>query len=269
MTRRPVLFAPFLALGLLAGCAGQLRDYVGPRASVIRPQLIRYGFSLPEIACVGDRLGETLRPRQLRFLYRAASHVQQPFYSPERFTPRDFVWAAGSMRDPLVEAEINRAYRTCNVQLAPQIVAVSAPSPAGVTAGALPPPSGGPVPGVLPPPSGGPAPGAAAARPSVWLNLGAAPSGQAIAVDGASLEQEENSRTAWFRMIDPPPAGQNRNAYRLRIDCGTRIIRPLAHRLYDEAGAVAQERIYAEEEQLQSPVEGGTVTEIAYLSLCT
>jgi hypothetical protein len=128
--------------------------------------------------------------------------------------------------------------------------------------------SSGAVSGVLPPPSGGPALPATARAP-VWLNLGAAPSGQSIAVDGASLEQEDEARTAWFRMIDPPPAGTSLHAYRLRIDCRTRIIRPLAHRLYDAAGAIVEERDYSDEEELPSPVESGTVTEIAFLSLCT
>jgi hypothetical protein len=70
-------------------------------------------------------------------------------------------------------------------------------------------------------------------------------------------------------MIDPPPGRASLHAYRLRIDCSTRVIRPLAHRLYDAAGAEVEEREYDEAEQLTSPVEGGTVTEIAYLSLCT
>ena len=47
------------------------------------------------------------------------------------------------------------------------------------------------------------------------------------------------------------------------------MIRPLAHRLYDASGAIVEERNYDEAEQLASAVEGGTVTEIAYLSLCT
>ena len=106
MTRLRRLCLTVLPLALLAGCAGQLRDYIGPRGGIVRPQLIRYGFSLPEISCVGDRLGETLRPRQLRFLVRATSHVQRPYYDPNRFTPRDFVWAAGALRDPRVTAEI-------------------------------------------------------------------------------------------------------------------------------------------------------------------
>jgi hypothetical protein len=232
---------------LLAGCAGQLRDYMGPRASIVRPQLIRYGFSLPEISCVADRLGETLRPRQLRFLVRATSHIQRPYYDPDRFTPRDFHWAAGGLRDPRVQTEIGRAFTACNIQPTARVAAAPVSTPPTAT--------GGPIP--------------ATTRPSVWLNLGAAPSGQSIAVDGATLEQDEDARVAWFRMIDPPPSGTSLHAYRLRIDCRTRIIRPLAHRLYDAAGAIVEERDYDDAEELPSPVEGGTVTEIAYLSLCT
>ena len=212
----------------------------------MRPQLIRYGFSLPEIRCVGDRLGASLRPRQLRLLVRTIANVQRPYYDPDRFTPRDFRWAAGGMRDPAVDQEIRRAFEACQVETPPRIA--EAPTI------------------VAPPAAGGPLFGS---RPPVWLNLGAAPSGQAISVDGASLEQEENARIAWFRMIDPAPAGPSLHAYRLRIDCRTRIILPLAHRLYDQAGGVVEEREYSVPEQLPSQVEGGTVTEIAYLSLCT
>lgn len=245
---RPYCLLPLLLLALLGGCRGQLRDYVGPRSSIIRPQLIRYGFNLPEIACVGDRLGETLRPRQLRFLVRAAAHIERPYYDPERFTPRDFAWAAGGLRDAIVDSAIRAAFAAC------QIAATGAPRVAAVG---------------LPPPDDVPAAPATAPRASVWLNLGAAASGQSIAVDGATLSQEENVRIAWFRMIDPPPGRSSLHAYRLRIDCSTRMIRPLAHRLYDASGAVVDEREYAEAEQLPSAVEGGTVTEIAYLSLCT
>ena len=234
-----------LPLALLGGCRGQLRDYVGPRSSIVRPQLIRYGFSLPEIACVGERLGETVRTRELRLMVRAASNIAQPYYDPARFSPRDFAWAASGLRDATVDSAIRDAFAACHVDAAPRVAAVTVP----------------------PLPEGGPA--IPAPRPSVWLNLGAAPSGQSIAVDGASLEQVENARTAWFRMIDPPPTGASLHAYRLRIDCGTRIIRPLAHRLYNAAGAVVEERDYDETEQLPSPVEGGTVTEIAFLSLCS
>ena len=246
MTRARRLFPLLLPLGFLAGCAGQLRDFVGPRSSIVRPQLIRYGFTLTEISCVSGRLGETLRPRQLRALTRAASRVPQPFYDSTRFAVRDFIWVARNLQDQRIRVELAQALTACNVQIQEN-------QPAPVTT-------------VMPPPS---ALQPAAARPSVWLNLGAAGSGQSIAVDGATLEQQDNARIAWFRMIDPPPGSASVHAYRLRIDCRARTIQPLAHRLYDAAGAIAEEREYLASEERPTPVEGGTVTEIAFLSLCT
>jgi hypothetical protein len=246
VTRARHLFLLILPLGLLAGCAGQLRDYVGSRSSIVRPQLIRYGFTLTEISCVGGRLGDTLRPRQLRFLTRAASRVPQPFYDSTRFAVRDLVWVARNLEDQRIRVELARALAACNVQ-------VQQDAPAPVIAAILPETAMRP----------------AAARPSVWLNLGAAGSGQAIAVDGATLEQQDSARIAWFRMIDPPPGGPSVHAYRLRIDCRARTIQPLGHRLYDAAGAITEEREYLPNEEAPTPVEGGTVTEIAFLSLCT
>lgn len=247
MTRAYRLLLPLLPLGLLAGCAGQLRDYVGSRASIVRPQLMRYGFSLSQIDCVGGRLGDTLRPRQLRFLTRAASHVQRPFFDRDRFAPRDLVWVARGLQDQRIRIELARALDACHVEVGPLVLAPPAPARPAEEA----------------------APRPAAPRPPVWLNLGAAGSGQAISVDAASLEQEEGARIAWFRMIDPPPGGPSLHSYKLRIDCRARTIQPLAHRLYDAAGNVADQRDYRPGEEAPTAVEGGTVTEIAFLSLCT
>ncbi|HVQ08060.1 MAG TPA: hypothetical protein VMS43_06455 [Allosphingosinicella sp.] len=234
-----------LALLLLAGCAGQLRDYVGPRASIVRPQLIRYGFSLPEIACVGARLGDTLTPKQLRLFTRAAAAARRPVYDPNRFTPRDLNLVARSMRDARVGIEFSRALTVCQVSTPTAVAAPAAPAAA-------------------PAPAAEPAP-----RPPAWLNLGAAGSGQAITVDASSLEQEGSTRTAWFRMLDPAPARPSLHSYRLRIDCARRTIQPLGHRRYDEAGAIAESRVIGPSEEPPLPIESGTVTEIAYLSLCT
>jgi len=236
---------PF-ALLCLAGCAGQIRDYVGPRSSIVRPQLIRYGFALPEIACVGSRLGDTLTPKQLRLFTRAAGAARRPIYDPNRFTPRDLNLVARSMRDARVGIEFSRALTACQVSMAPAVAAA-------------------PVAPVAPP--------AAAAepgpRPPAWLNLGAAGSGQSITVDAASLEQDGSTRTAWFRMADPAPAPPSLHSYRLRIDCARRTIQPLGHRRYDAAGAIAESRVIGPSEEPPLPIESGTVTEIAYLSLCT
>jgi hypothetical protein len=234
---------PF-ALLVLAGCAGQIRDYVGPRSSIVRPQLIRYGFSLPEIACVGARLGDTLTPRQLRLFTRAAGAARRPVYDPDRFTPRDLNLVARSMRDGRVGIEFSRALTACQVSIATNVAAAPVAPPAT--------------------PAAEPAP-----RPPAWLNLGAAGSGQAITVDASSLEQEGSTRTAWFRMLDPGPARPSLHSYRLRIDCARRTIQPLGHRRYDEAGAIAESRVIGPSEEPPLPIESGTVTEIAYLSLCT
>jgi hypothetical protein len=237
-----------LAFLCLAGCAGQLRDYVGPRSSIVRPQLIRYGFSLSEIACVGERLGETLTPRELRLLSRAARAVQRPFNDPDRFTPRDLAWVARAMPEGRVGVEFPRALDACHVSIPVQTAAAPVPTPQPAPAEAAAPP---------------------APRPPTWLNLGAAGSGQAITIDASSLEQEGSTRTAWFRMTDPPPAPPSLHSYRLRIDCARRTIQPLGHRRYDAAGAIAESRDIGPEQEAPLPIEGGTVTEIAYLSLCT
>ena len=241
MTVPRLLPFAFLSSALLAGCAGQLRDYVGPRSSIVRPQLIRYGFSLSQIACVGERLGEVLRPKQLRLFVRAATAMQRPTFDPDRFSARDLLLVARSMRDGRIAVELSRALDVCRANM-----------PAVVAAPTLVPQTSAP-----------------AQRPPTWLNLGAAGSGQAITVDASSLEQEGSTRIAWFRMTDPAPAPPSLHSYRLKIDCSRRTIQPLGHRRYDAAGAIAESRVIAPEEEAPLPIESGTVTEIAYLSLCT
>jgi hypothetical protein len=243
MTVHRRLSLALLLSALLVGCAGQLRDYVGPRSSIVRPQLIRYGFSLPQIACVGERLGEVLTPKQLRLFVRSAAAMQRPAFDPDRFSARDLLLVARSMRDGRIAVEYSRALDACRANIPP---AVAATAPVSQAPAAEPP-----------------------RRPPAWLNLGAAGSGQAITVDASSLEQEGSTRTAWFRMTDPAPAPPSLHSYRLRIDCARRTIQPLGHRRYDAAGAIAESRDIRPEEEAPLPIESGTVTEIAYLSLCT
>jgi hypothetical protein len=218
-----------------------VRDYIGPRSAIVRPQLIRYGFSLPEIACVGERLGDTLTPRQLRLFARAAGAASAPFYDRNRFGARDLLLVARSLDDQRVRIELDRALAACNVTAVSQVAAAAVP----------------------------PAAADSTPRPPAWLNLGAAGSGQAIAVDASSVEQDATTRTAWFRMIDPGPAGPSLHSYRLRIDCVRRTIVPLGHRLADAAGAIIESSDYPPGYEPPAPIENGTVTEIAYLSLCT
>ena len=107
---------------------------------------------------------------------------------------------------------------------------------------------------------------AAGPRPSTWLNLGAAGSGQSIAVDASTIEQEGPQRSAWFRMTDPGAGAPSPDTFLLRIDCSHRTINARARQRHGPAGAVAEHVDYPDN---PLPVEGGTVMEIAFLSLCT
>ena len=134
------------------------------------------------------------------------------------------------------------------------------------------PEAAGPVPGVtilgpgqLPPPDGQ-VPAAAGTRGPSWLNLGAAGSGQSIAIDATSIEQDGEQRSAWFRMTDPGAATPSGDTYLLDIDCAGRTINAKARERRDAAGAVTDRVDYPDS---PLPVEGGTVMEIAWLSMCT
>lgn len=230
------LFLFALLLGLTA-CAGQLRDYVGPRSNIVSPQLIRYGLDVAQARCVGERLGETLRPKHLRLFTRNASSVRQGYYDPSRLTMRDLIWVATAMRNSDVTVALARANAACGVAVTvprdpPPVVAVAA----------------------------------AAARPPAWLNLGAAPSGQSIAIDASTIEQEGARRSAWFRLTSPGAAAPSADTYLLHIDCAGRTINSKTRQRHDAAGAVTDTVEYPDN---PLAVEGGTVMEIAFLSLCT
>ena len=235
---------PFI---LLAGCVGQLRDFVGPVSNTTSPQLLRYGLDLTQARCVGDKLGERLQPRQLRMFARAASAVHDGWFEPGRLTLRDLSYVASHQPDDAFGPAFDRAIGLCNVPM-PAL----APSATGLTnLTSLPPPSG--------------APAVAAPRAATWLNLGAAGSGQAIAINAATIEEQGSRRTAWFRLTDPgqPPS---LDTFLLDVDCSHRTINAKARERHDAGGAVAQHVDYPDN---PLPVEGGTVMEIAWLSLCS
>lgn len=236
-----------LSLAFLAACAGNVADYVGSRSAIVAPELARYGLDATEARCVGDRLGTSLNPLQLRRFVRAAGAVRQGYFDPARLTVRDLVYVASSIADPQVRAAVDGANDGCGVSADP--IAALAP--------------------VSPPDAGAAPPGPAAARPPTWLNLGAAGSGQSIAVDAATIEHQATARIGWFRMRNPGRPAPSNLVYRLRIDCAARTITPMAQRREDQAGNVTELREYGAGEEATSPIEGGTVTEIAYLSLCT
>ena len=242
---------PFLvSIGLLGGCAGNVADYIGSRPSIVRPQMIRYGYELQQSSCVGEAIGKELTPLQLRRLVRAASALKQGSAEGGRLTPRDLVHVAGTMSNPEIAAQLKAANAACNVLTE---VPTLRPTETGTPSSTDPTP--GP-PGAAPPPAG--------PRASAWLNLGAAGSGQSIAVDASTIEQDASTRTAWFRLTNPGAATPTGNSYHLRVDCAAKTIRSMAQR-----NAAGEYREYGPPENNPLPVEGGTVMEIAWLALCT
>lgn len=237
---------PLAALIALGGCAGHVADYIGPRSEIVAPQLSRYGLDENRTRCMSVRLGERLTPLQLRLFARSAGSVTRGYFDPSRLSMRDLMHVAGSMDDPRVGQELVRAAAECD---ASPVLAVSRQEAAAVQEHAE--TSASEV---------------SAPRPATWLNLGAAPTGQSIAVDASSLRQEGSFRTAWFRLTDPGAAGPDQNSYLLRVDCAGKTIDSQVRRKQDETGAVIERR---EDDAEPLPVEGGTVMEIAWLALCT
>ena len=254
---------PLLLLPVLGGCAtGYARDWFRARPNIINPQLIRYGLDVQQSRCVGEKLGTRLsRPQLGQFQVRAAA------LRPSAQVPLNLAnlrSVAASMRDREITAELDAAVAACNVTAAPALAAAAPATAAAVPAGGQ--VTSGGIPVDMTPIS----PATAAAAPTAtWLNLGAAESGQSIAIDATSILQDGATRTAWFRMTDPQNGGPSGNAYRLKVDCEAHTVQPLALRQNDPTGALVSMREYTPAEARPGPAESGTVLEIAYISLCT
>jgi len=248
-----------LPIALLAGCAGNALDYTKPKASIIAPELERYALAPAQQRCLADTLGKSLTVLQLRKLARLAGVGPPKGSGAAKLSVRDFMWRAAQVRDVKVPLEVARAADSCSVTTPVPAVAATAtasPNPAATMP-------------ALSAVTAGSAAQAAAGRPATWLNLGAAATGQAIAVDASSIEAAESFRTAWFRVTDPGAATPNPSSYLLRVDCTARTINSMALRKYNATGAVAEQRNYGTTGEGALKVESGTIMEIAYLALCT
>ncbi|HEX8443384.1 MAG TPA: hypothetical protein VF631_07035 [Allosphingosinicella sp.] len=251
--RLPII-AAFPAL-LLAGCAGYAIDYTKSRENILGPELARYGLSESQARCVNESLSKRLAKGQLGVLTRTTRLVKRGYTDPERLMVQDLLYVATFVKDRKVAAELSRASASCNLLTNPAIASVApAPSAATVAAGSS---------------AAAATPVTPSARGSSWLNLGAAPTGQAIAIDAASVQDRPGHREAWFRITNPGDTGPTGASYRLQIDCSGRTINPMALRKYGKDGAVSDEKDYGPGGEGALKVEGGTVMEIAYLALCT
>ena len=247
------LIVAMLLPAALSGCAtGYATNWFQDSTSIINPQLLRYGLDVEQSRCVGERLSKRLDRSQLgRFQVRAAA-VRPAAGSAAALTLGNLRAVASGMPDREVRAELDASVASCNV---PATTALAAASP-----------EAGPM--MIRDAPGTETPRVSGIR-ATWLNLGAADSGQSIAVDAASILQDGASRTAWFRMTDPASGAASGNQYRLRIDCEGKTVQPLALRQTNETGAQVSLREYTPEEAKAGPAESGTVLEIAFISMCT
>lgn len=238
MRRRLLALPPLLAL---AGCAGYAADYWRPKVGIISPQLSRYGLNQAQAQCAGRRLGGSLSVRQLRQLERIARLVPQGHFGRSALEPRDLVAVASHVEDRRVRPEVAAAIGAC----APARTAVFAAPPSAEAAVA------------------------AAQTAPLWLNLGAAPTGQAISVNASSIVEQPGYRQAWFRLTDPGASGPSPGTYLLRVDCAARTINSMGFRRFGPSGQVVDQIDYGPAGEGAGPIVGGTVMEIAYLALCT
>ena len=252
MSTRVTLLASMAALAL-AGCrTGYLADRLIDEEEIVAPQLMRYGFTEAQATCLSGQLAQRLGHADMRALEMRARVFRRG--ATDGIAPRDLLMIADGAREQAIPGALRSALAGCSIDLNPVAIAAADPGAPAATATVA-------VPTTTTPPASDTAP--------TWLNLGAAPSGQAIAIDATSVQRDGAARIAWFRMTDPETGQQTLNSYRLRIDCPSRMYAPLAWRRYDEAGAVVDSRDYTSEVAPPQEVEGGTVTEIAFLSLCT
>ena len=283
-----------LPLALLSGCAGYAIDYARPKSSIVGPALSRYGLAETQQQCLLKRLGDDLSVWQLRQLAISAEGLKPAPGDTRPLGATDLVWASRHVKDGSLEPQVSRAVAACNIAasaparaVAPTVAAADQAAPPAAAAApqdfgkplANPSTIGAPAPAGTAPAAAGSAPAAAAAIASSsaaaigatpsWINLGAASTGQQIAVEAASIEERAPYRQAWFRLTTPGAASRSAASYLLRIDCAKKTINSMGLRRHGAAGEVLERIDYGANGEGEAPIESGTVTEIAFLALCT
>jgi hypothetical protein len=238
-----------LSIALLSGCAGYASDYWKSKKTLIAPQLERFGMTGTAGKCVEERLTKELSVWQLRQLGDYAARVAPS----ARVGPREFVSVAGLVEDSKVGPVTRAVIESCRVTTA------AAPARPGAT-----PSTGAGTAGTTTTPgattSAGPEP--------LWVNLGAAQTGQGIAVDASSVTRGPSWRQAWFRLLNTDQAGVGDIGYLLRIECSSKVITAHAGRKYAPGGGGLVEQRQYDKPEGPMGIEPGTVIEVAYHALC-
>lgn len=262
-----LLLLGLIPLSLVAGCRGYIADHVRPEANIMGPELTRYGLAPPQAQCVSGRLVGSLTVWQLRQL----ANVTQLVKDPARLSPRDLIWVSTHVKDPKVPAEVRAAAEGCGLGAAATESAAAAAASAAAPPESPPAPAGpsaSPAPADAEPATAPPAATPSAPAAATWLNLGSGVDKRSISIDASTLEGEKPLRSAWFRII-AAGAASSANSYLLQIDCTAKTVNPRATRKHDAKGAVVEEVVHGESGAGANPIQGGSVIEIAYLSLCT
>jgi hypothetical protein len=239
-----------LPLLLLTGCAGYAADYWKPKASLISPQLARFGFTGDQGSCMERQLTEKLSVWELRQLSDLAGRLVPGGANPAALGTPEFLHVAGLAEDPDVAPKTRSALEACAVP--PSVVTAASPGVQGSAPATA---------------AAGVAAATASATTPLWVNLGAARTGQGIAVDAASVTRGTGWRQAWFRLLNTDRANVGDIGYLLKIECPARTITAHAGRKYGPNGALVEEKAYPSPEG-PMPIEGGTVIEVAYHALC-
>jgi hypothetical protein len=205
-----------------------------------REQLPRYGITAEQSRCVGERLTKNLSVWQLRQLADIARRLV-PSAGNAALGPRDLAYVAGLVQDPKVGPEVTATLAACGVRSDGRARFHSRPRSGRSRAG--------PTPGLEP--------GATPPQALRWIDLGAAGTGQRIAIDITSVVMTPEKREGWFRLSNPGEPAPSLDAYRLRVDCPGRTITPTAARKYGADGKVAQQEDYTAAWQQPLPIEAG------------
>jgi hypothetical protein len=255
----------------LGGCAGYAADYWKPKQNLIAAQLPRYGMAGTAGQCVEAALVKDLTVWQLRQLSDLAERLVPGGANPAVFGPSDFLHIASLVEDAEVLSKTRSALQGCGVANtgggAPATTIATStgtntamPSPSSAT----PTTPAGATPANTTPPAAASLPDAGT---PLWVNLGAASTGQGIAVDASSVTRGGAWRQAWFRLLNSDQAGVGDIGYLLRIDCSARAITAHGGRKYAPEGQLIEQRDYQKPEGPMG-IEPGTVMEVAYHALC-
>lgn len=118
---RPLL-PVLLPMAALAGCAGYAIDYTKPKASLIMPELPRYGLNETQARCFAATLSDSLTVWQTRQLQQMTAALADATPEHVPLTAPDLLRAASFVEDRKVAPHVSRAVELCDLIPPPPVV---------------------------------------------------------------------------------------------------------------------------------------------------